>query len=156
MTRPELTYDQVCQASERLIRARVVGAMSTVDAGGAPHTRWMAGVPIGEGLGRLMSITARGSRKLDHLANNSNVCWLFSDAHDDEVVTLTGRVTILEDPALAEPAWQQLERAARQYSMNLLSEPENLWFVALGTQVHTVEYMHPSQGLTHPVIYPVR
>jgi len=156
MTRPELSYDEVCRQAERLIRTRVVGAFSTVDARGMPHTRWMAGVPVGEGLGRLLSVTTRGSRKLDHLAANPHVCWLFSDAHDDEVVTLTGTVAVLEDPTRAEPVWQQLENAAKQYAMNLLSEPENLWFVGLGTQVHTIEYMHPSQGLTHPVIYPVR
>lgn len=155
MTRPELTFKEVCQAAERLIRERVVGAMSTVDTAGVPHTRWMAGVPLGEGIQQLISVTARGSRKLDHLMGNPRVCWLFSDAHDDEVVTLTGTVTILADPTLAEPAWQQLERAARQYAMNLLSEPENLWFVGLGTKIDRIEYMRPGQGLTHPVVYPV-
>lgn len=156
MARLELTYDTVADAALALIQSRVVGALSTVDEQGTPHARWMAGVPVGNGLGRLISVTARGSRKLDHLMANPRVCWLFSDPHDDEVVTLTGTMQILEDPTLAEPAWRQLERAARQYAMNLLSESENLWFVGLETQVETIEYMHPSQGLTHPVIYPVR
>ncbi|XAM00820.1 hypothetical protein OT109_05415 [Phycisphaeraceae bacterium D3-23] len=36
--------------------------------------------------------------------------------------------------------------------MNLLSEPENLWFVGLETQVRSIEYMCPRDGLTHPVV----
>lgn len=155
MPLPEPTYSDVVQAARRVMAQQVVGAMTTCDSTGQPHTRWMAGVPQGVGLTLLLSVAARGSRKLDHLATNSRVCWLFSDPHDDEVVTLTGTMQVLEDQTLAEPAWAQLEHAARRYSMNLLSEPENLWFVGLETHVQTVEYMHPSQGLTHPVIYPV-
>ncbi|XAL99328.1 pyridoxamine 5'-phosphate oxidase family protein [Phycisphaeraceae bacterium D3-23] len=156
MTTPELGYDEVLRAARRLVQRRVVGAMSTCDAAGQPHTRWMAGVAIGEGLSRLLSVTARGSRKLDQLADNPRVCWLFSDAHDDEVVTLTGTVSIIEDQSRVEPVWRRLEPAARLYAMNLLSEPENLWFVGLETTVETVEYMHPAAGLTHPVIHRLR
>ncbi|MFI4861379.1 MAG: pyridoxamine 5'-phosphate oxidase family protein [Phycisphaerales bacterium JB063] len=155
MTRPELTYQDTLDAARRILETCLVGSMTTVDAQGMPHTRQMAAVPQDSELTRLMSVAARGSRKLDHLAGNAKVCWLFADRHDNEVVTLTGTMRILEDQTLAEPAWQQLERAARQYSMNLLSEPENLWFVGLETRVETLEYMHPSAGLTHPVIYPI-
>lgn len=156
MTTPELAYDDVLKAARCLVTSRVVGAISTCDKTGQPHTRWMAGVPIGEGLSRLLSVTARGSRKLAQLAQNPKVCWLFSDAHDDEVVVLTGTVTLIEDQALVEPVWRRLEPAARLYAMSLLSEPENLWFVGIETTVVTIEYMHPAVGLTHPVIHTLR
>ncbi len=155
MTTPELPYEEVIAAARRVMEARIVGALTTVAGDGTPHTRWMAGVPDGPGLSRVLSLTVRGSRKLDHLTNNSRVCWLFSDSRDEEVVKLTGTMRVLESQTMVEPVWQQLEAAARQYAMNLLSEPENLWFVGLDTLVDSVEYMAPKNGLTHPVVYPV-
>jgi len=153
MTRPEVSLDDVNDAARRMIDMRVVGALTSVDAAGCPHTRWMAAAAQGDDMSTLISITARGSRKLDQLAINPRVCWLFADSHDDEIITLTGTMRLLESQTLAEPVWQKLEVAARKYSMNLLSEPENLWFVGLETTVTSIEYMHPSAGLTHPVIH---
>ncbi|MGB0766838.1 MAG: hypothetical protein ACPGYV_03925, partial [Phycisphaeraceae bacterium] len=84
---------------------------------------------------------------------NASVCWLFSDEKDDEVVTLLGKMVRLESPNMAEPAWQRVGKAAEKYAMNLLSEPENLWFEGLETTITQLEYMAPSKGLTHPVVF---
>ena len=61
----------------------------------------------------------------------------------------------LETPNMAKHAWQGLTQAAEKYSMNLLSEPENLWFEGLETTVKQIEYMAPSKGLTHPVVFEI-
>lgn len=155
MTRSEVSRDCVLEAARRVIAAQVVGVLSTIDQGGHPHMRMMAGVVRADAGFELLSITARGSRKLDHLAANPQICWLFADSHGDEIVTLHGTMQVLESQTRVEPVWQKLEIAARKYAMNLLSEPENLWFVGLKTTVQSVEYMCPQQGLTHPVIYKI-
>lgn len=153
MAQPEMTLEQVTDAARRLIQQQIVGVLSTVDEKHCPHSRWMLGAVPEQGLGTLLSLSARGARKLDHLNANNQVCWLFSDDHDDEVVTLIGTMIRLETPSMAEPAWQGLSKAAEKYAMNLLSEPENLWFEGLETTVTQIEYMAPSKGLTHPVVY---
>jgi general stress protein 26 len=158
MAQAELTQQQVAAAARKLIEQQIVGVLTTVDPDGLPHSRWMAGVPgesEGEGLTALLSLSARGARKLDHIDTNPNVCWLFSDGHDDEVVTILGTMQRLETPNMAEPVWQKLGDAAKQYAMNLLSEPENLWFEGLETKITQIEYMNPAKGLTHPVVYQV-
>ncbi len=155
MTRPELTRQEVTEAARRLIEQRIVGVLTTVDQDRCPHSRWMAGVPDGEGLTNLLSLSARGAPKLDQIDQNPNVCWLFSDERDDEVVTLQGTMRRLETPNMAEPVWQKLGEAAKQYAMNLLSEPENLWFEGLETTITQIAYMNPAKGLTHAVVYPV-
>lgn len=155
MAQAELTREQVLTAARRLIEKQIVGVLTTVDPDATPHSRLMAGVPDGEGLSALLSLSARGARKLDHIDTNANVCWLFADPHDDEVVTVIGTMTRLETPNMAEPVWQKLGEAAKQYAMNLLSEPENLWFEGLETTITQVEYMNPAAGLTHPVVYQV-
>ncbi|MEM6259048.1 MAG: pyridoxamine 5'-phosphate oxidase family protein [Planctomycetota bacterium] len=155
MSEPEATLDQAIAAARRLIQEQIVGVLTTVDPDQIPHSRWMLGALPDEGLSPLLSLSARGARKLDHLDTNSNVCWLFSDDKDDEVVTLIGSMIRLETPNMAEPAWQGLSKAAEKYSMNLLSEPENLWFEGLETTITQIEYMAPSKGLTHPVVFPV-
>ena len=155
MTQPELTQDQVIAAARRLIEQQIVGVLTTVDESHCPHSRWMAGVADDSELSTLLSLSARGAHKIDHLKVNPNVCWLFSDDHDDEIVTLVGTMQRLESPNMAEPVWQKLNDAASKYSMNLLSEPENLWFEGLVTTITQIEYMAPSKGLTHAVVYPI-
>lgn len=153
MSQPEVSLEEVIRASRKLIEQQIVGVLTTVDPDNIPHSRWMLGAITGDGLSPLLSLSARGARKLDHLNTNPNVCWLFSDDRDDEVVTLIGTMIRLETPNMAEPAWQGLAKAAEKYSMNLLSEPENLWFEGLETTITQVEYMAPSKGLTHPVVH---
>jgi len=153
MSQPEISLEEVTAAARRLIEQQIVGVLSTVDPDNTPHSRWMLGALPDEGLSPLLSLSARGARKLDHLNTNPNVCWLFSDDRDDEVVTLIGTMVRLETPNMAEPAWQRVGKAAEKYAMNLLSEPENLWFEGLETTVTQIEYMAPSKGLTHAVVH---
>lgn len=153
MAQAELTLDQVIAAARKLIEQQLVGVLTTVDDQHRPHSRWMLGAVEGDGLSTLVSLSARGARKLDHLATNPNVCWLFADNQDNEVVTLLGTMRRLESPNMAEPVWQRLNQAAEKYAMNLLSEPENLWFEGLQTTITQIEYMAPGKGLTHPVVY---
>ena len=150
---PEVTLEEATAAARRLIDQQIVGVLTTVDPDSVPHSRWMLAALPKTGLSPLLSISARGARKLDHLDTNPNVCWLFSDEKDDEVVTLLGTMIRLETPNMAENAWPNLSRAAEKYSMNLLSEPENLWFEGLETTITQIEYMAPSKGLTHPVVF---
>lgn len=152
MPTPEMSHDQVIAAAQRVIAEQFVGVFTTVDVDGRPHSRWMGGAADGEGLSRVLAVSARGARKLDQLAQNPNVCWLFSDAHDNEVVTLIGTATVLEDQTLAGPAWDAVRKATEKYAMNVLSEPENLWFVGIEVTITQVEYMNPKAELTHPVV----
>lgn len=153
MAQPEVPLEQVITATRKLIEQQIVGVLTTVDPDHVPHSRWMLGALPEAGLSPLLSLSARGARKLDHLDTNPNVCWLFSDDKDDEVVTLLGTMVRLETPNMAEPAWQRVGKAAEKYAMNLLSEPENLWFEGLETTITQIEYMAPSKGLTHPVVF---
>lgn len=153
MTQPEIAREDAVAAAIRLIEQQIVGVLTTVDSQHRPHSRWMLGAVADDRLSALLSLSARGARKLDHLAENASVCWLFSDEKDDEVVTLLGKMVRLESPNMAEPAWQRVGKAAEKYAMNLLSEPENLWFEGLETTITQLEYMAPSKGLTHPVVF---
>lgn len=158
MTEPELTLEQANAAAHALIEKQIVGVLTTVDENHCPHSRWMLGAIQDDDpkrLTTLLSLSARGARKLDHLDTNPNVCWLFADSHNDEVVTILGTMQRLETPSMAEPAWQKVGKAAEKYAMNVLSEPENLWFEGLVTTVTQIEYMAPGKGLTHPVVYKV-
>ncbi len=155
MSTPEVPLDQAIAAARTLIEEQIVGVLTTVDPNNVPHSRWMLGALPDEGLSTLLSLSARGARKIDHLDTNANVCWLFSDDKNDEVVTLLGTMVRLENPNMAEPAWQGLSKAAEKYAMNLLSEPENLWFEGLETTITQIEYMAPSKGLTHPVVFQI-
>ena len=146
-----LDESEVLSAAYRVVIDTFVGLMTTVDSAGRPHSRYMAAAPAAENLDRLLAVSAKSGRKLDHLAENANVCWVFSDPRHHEVVTLNGVAREMRSQALAEPVWERLTEATRKYSMNVLSEPENLWFAAIETLVESVEYLCPDMDLTSPI-----
>ncbi len=148
---PDLTDEQILQASRKLILDRFVGTLTTIDAQDQPHSRYMGAMPSDDGLTRLYSIAARNGRKLDHLLTHHKVCWLYADPRYDEVVKVLGVMRVVDAQSLGEPIWQHLEEATWEYSMTALSDPENLWFVGLETIVEAVEYMKPKDEITRPL-----
>ncbi len=151
MPEQELSEAQIVEAARELVRARFVGVLSTVDEQGRPWSRFMSAVLDPDDPNRLLSVSARGARKLDQLAADEHVCWLFSDERHEEVATFYGVAQTFEHDTEASPLWQRLREASHPYAMDVLSDPENLWFVAMETTVQRIEYLAPAKDLTHPV-----
>ena len=145
-----MTDAQVLERSLKVVTDAFVGAMTTVDADGVPHTRWM-GAAIGtDGIARLYTLTGRGTRKIPHIETNPHVTWLFSSPHYSEVITLMGTAQVLDSPMVQQGVWDRLADCAKAYGMNALSNTETLEFLVVETTITALEYMNPGEGVTHP------
>jgi len=141
---------ELLELAEELIRANPVGLLTTVDAEGRPHSRYM-GAALGDGLNSVLAVSAKNARKLDQIDANAKVCWVFSTPHAEEVVTLLGKASVVEQTR-AMPLWERLTEIAAQWSMTVLSDPENLWFVGIESRIETVEYLNPARDVTRPQV----
>ena len=82
--------------------------LATVDKAGMPHQRMMQTLKI-EDDGKIYFSTARGARKLEHLAGNNSLSLLYTSYKGDlmnwECAALTGTAEITDDKALRERFW---------------------------------------------------
>lgn len=145
-----LTDAQILENALKIITHAFVGALTTVDADGVPHSRWMGAATGNDGLARLYTLTGRGTRKIEHIQNNPHVTWLFTSPNYNEVITLMGTAKLLDSPVVQQGVWDRLADCARTYGMNALSNTENLEFIVVETTVTTMEYLNPSEGVARP------
>ena len=145
-----LSQAEMLQLDSRTIRESFVGVMTTVDADQAPHSRCMGAALEEQGIRRLYTLTGRHTVKLENIARNPAVSWLFSAEGYERVVTLKGTAEVLDAPVIAQKAWDRLAQAARAYSMNALSDEDNLDFVVIETRVTHADLLYPEKGLVKP------
>lgn len=139
----------------RIVNRAFLGLLTTVDENGAPHARWMGTATTADGLHKIYTLTARGSRKLEHVARQPRVCWVFSDTEYTDIVTLHGRAVVHTSPLATQQVWDRLQDFARTWCMNALSHKDNLELVVIETDVEAVEYMSPRLQMYQPVQVPM-
>lgn len=144
-----LSDQQVLSEAVRIVGNHPLGLMTTVDADGRPHARWM-GTATADGIRRIYTLSGRNARKIEHVRRNPAVCWVFSSPEYDDVATLYGQARILDAPTVSQAAWDRLANAARDYAMSALSDDANLEFCAVETMVETVELVSPRLDIFHP------
>ena len=129
----------------RLVEDAGVGLLATVDADGCPHARWMAAMPM-DGIRRIITLTVRQTRKLEHLQSNPHVSWTFNDPDLEEIVQIRGRARISDDFLAAQAGWERLAASTRTYATGVLSDDEHLEMVLIETDVEAIELLSPSAG----------
>ncbi len=150
-----LSDQEILALAMQVVADQFVGSMATVDFDGRPHVRYMGGSPVADGLNKLYTLTGRKTRKIKQLERNPAVSWLFSREGYEEIVTLHGKARVLSAPVVSQQVWDRLADSARRYVMNVLSNPENVEFVTIETEVESVEYLCPSRGLVAPRVIPM-
>ena len=101
---------------------------------------------------RRCAFSGKHARKIQQLQTNPNVCWVFTNAHFADVVTLYGQARVIDSPIVSQHVFDRLMDTARTYVMGALADESNLEFVALETLVQKVEYYSPRQKLYQPQV----
>lgn len=99
---------EVLDLAIKVIDEAFVGIMTTVDEHSAPVSRLMGAVTDDEGPHRLFSLSAKDTRKVQHLEKNPAVCWLFGTPPYETSVTLRGVAKRSETPIVPQPTWDRL------------------------------------------------
>ncbi|MEW6358987.1 MAG: pyridoxamine 5'-phosphate oxidase family protein [Planctomycetota bacterium] len=84
------TSDEIKETAWKMVQKnKDLFLLSTVDADGRPHTRYM-GAMLMAGDFEVLMATHQGSRKVEHIKNNPNAQLVFSSDDYSRVVTLSG------------------------------------------------------------------
>jgi general stress protein 26 len=142
----------ILEAAANAVHQHYVGLLCTVDAHDRPHARYMAGVCEDEDLSRLYALTAKETDKVQHLAQNHHVCWVFSDIQAHQVITLYGTAATAATTDLPLDVWNRLIDSATPYAMHASSDPSHHAFTAVVTRVQEVSYLSPAEGLYQPKV----
>lgn len=92
----------IIQSLERLISGSKVGLLTTVDQKGFPQTRWMTPALLQNRSGYIYAVTDPDSLKTAHIKEHPQVEWTFQSTVLNEVVSVTGRASLITDSELLE------------------------------------------------------
>lgn len=141
---------EVLDLAIKVIDEAFVGIMTTVDEHSAPVSRLMGAVTDDEGPHRLFSLSAKDTRKVQHLEKNPAVCWLFGTPPYETSVTLRGVAKRSETPIVPQPTWDRLADWARPYAANVLTDDSHYAFSVIVSNIHTLELLCPKLDIKSP------
>lgn len=141
---------ELTKAAAHVLSHNPLGILTTVNGKGVPRARWMVGVPSDAGLQAIYSLTGKHTRKLHDIRHNPNVCWIFSSPGVGDVVTITGEAKALPSLTDIETGWESLMEATHRFSFNALANTKETGFIAIRTQVHSIELVSPRLGIFTP------
>jgi len=74
--------------------------LATADREGRPHLRWMTPALIAGREGTIFAVTSPGFEKVRHLEVHPEVEWLFQTPLLDTIVTVRGRMNVVDNPSI--------------------------------------------------------
>jgi general stress protein 26 len=136
--------DELTELAQRLVGGRPLGVLTTVDADGAPHARWMATLTI-ENFPRLVTLTSATSAKVRHIRANPCVNWLFSTEDLTIVLNLAGRAQVHTDTVIVKRAWKAIHDKSHPYFLNSLQGRPTI--AVIETLIERIECTTPASGI---------
>lgn len=95
--RKHLTPDDLIVEIELILDETKAAILANVDSDGSPHMRWMTPSFLKDRRGALFAVTSPHFGKVDQLKSNEKVQWIFQNRSLTKMVTINGRVNILEN-----------------------------------------------------------
>ncbi|NLB42914.1 MAG: pyridoxamine 5'-phosphate oxidase family protein [Clostridiales bacterium] len=124
------------------------GILSTLDENGIVHLRWLTPVLMRGRKGLVYSLSSLDSKKVEHIRSNPNVTWIIQTRAVDQVITLYGKVNILENPSIKT---EVLETVGNKLTMFWKINGHLRDFVVMETVIEKAEYYLPMKGLSQTV-----
>ena len=128
----------------RLIAENHHGVLTTVDAAGKPHVRWIGTLSFHD-FPRFYALTAPTSRKIKHIQDQPCVEWMFSKADLSLIVNLIGNAAIVADTHIIKKVWRLIEDKSEAYFLNM--PVKGAGFTLIETTVSRIECTLPQQYL---------
>lgn len=119
------------------------GVLTTIGDDGYPRGRWMSPIVLSSDDNTLYTITAPDFKKIEQLEKNPHICWLIQTASLEEIVHITGKINIIDNPALKAEIMERIGR--RLHAFWKLRGDETL-FIVLETVIEEATYFLPMRG----------
>jgi general stress protein 26 len=106
---------EIMQRVEAIIEAHGTGLLATVGDDGGPRMRWLTPAVLRGRPGALYALTAPGFAKVGQARAHPRVEWMFQTPALDEIVTLRGRINVVENPSLRAEALEVIGPRLRAF-----------------------------------------
>lgn len=116
------------------------GILSTTDYEGKTHLRWMTPTLMLSRKGVIFSVTSLNSKKVGQILHNPNVAWIVQSRSLDQIVTLHGKINILDNPSIKA---EVLESVGDRLTVFWKINEDLNDFVVLETVIEEAEYYQP-------------
>ena len=123
--------------------------LATTDEEGRPRMRWMTPALIRGRSGAIFAVTSPGFAKVNQLAAHGEVVWLFQTPVLDTIVTVRGRINMVDNPSLLAEVLEALGPYMRSF-WKLQGDERDL--VVLETIIEDATYYRPMKGLKEVVL----
>jgi general stress protein 26 len=134
---------------ELLADARA-GVLATVGPDGRPAMRWMAPSTMKGRPGTLYAVTSAKSAKVQQIRANPQVQWMIQSRNLDRVITLKGKINIVESASLNMEVFEEMgERLRMAWRLNV--KPEEA--VVLETVLEEGTYFEPMKNIRETVTF---
>lgn len=138
-----MDMQELMASLERILNAAKSAVLATVDAEGRPQMRWMTPTVLHGREGVLYAVTSPRFAKVAQLGASPQVQWMVQTPSLDEVVTLTGRINIVDNPSLKA---EITEVIGRRLSVFWRVNTEPTEFVVLETVIEEATLFFPMTG----------
>jgi general stress protein 26 len=108
--RTSMTKTEILGALDEIIDHAQVGVLATTDQDGRPSMRWMTPAQVRGRQGYLYAVTSPGFRKIRHIESQPGVEWMFQTPDLNRIVTVRGRISILDNPQLKSEVLESIGR----------------------------------------------
>lgn len=143
-----MTRQQIVNTLEMILEEAHTAVLATSDEQGRPHLRWMTPALIAGRPRAVYAVTSPGFAKVGQLERRPEVEWLFQTPILDTVVTLRGRMNIVDNPSILAEVLEALGPFMRSF-WKLKGEERDL--LVLETIVEEAVYYKPMKGLKEVV-----
>lgn len=128
----------------------MVGLLATVDERGAPHVRWLVPTILHDRPGALYALSLSKSGAVAQARSNPSVEWLIQTPTLDEIITLRGRMNVVDTPSLRMEVLDTIGPRLWNF-WKLADGREDM--VVLETVIETAVHYLPMEGRTSSACY---
>lgn len=144
-----MTVQEMLRKLDGLLELSRVGILTTVDAEGYPRSRWMTPTFVPGREGMLYAVTSPTFAKTVQIAKHPKVGWIFQTRALDEIMTVHGKINIIENPALRQEVQEAL---GQNLSIFWRVNPREQDLVVLETVIEEITYFNPMKNERYKVV----
>jgi general stress protein 26 len=143
-----MTKQEVLHTVAMILNEAHTAVLATTDKDGRPHIRWMTPALIEGRSGAVYAVTSPQFGKVHQLEAHPEVEWMFQTPVLDTVVTIRGRINIVDNPSILSEVLETLGPFMRSF-WKLKGEERDL--VVLETIIEEAIHYKPMKGLKEVV-----
>ncbi len=145
-----MTSNELMIEIEIILDETKTGILATVDSDGYPHMRWMTPALLKDKSRVLFAVTCPGFGKVNQLKSNEKVQWIFQDRLLSKIITVNGRVNILENLSIRSEVLEVIGARLTAFWKYNRDERD---LIVLETVITEGHYFVPLKGYRETVLF---